>query len=174
MNTTGTGTRPDMWRHPGNKPFEDLNKGDRFVTAARTMAEADIQNYAGISGDFHAYHTNEVVAREGAFGGRIAHGLLSLSVLSGLFRNRLGLFDSVDTVSLGVSKLRFLKPVRAGDTIHAVLEVADLRESRSHPDSGIVMMQITGTNQDGDKVLECEWTELVGRRSATATAKSMG
>lgn len=154
-----------IWWHPGSKCYEDYKKGDRFVSPARTLTESDIQTYAGLSGDFHAYHTNELLAREGAFGGRICHGLLSLAVLSGLFRCRLGLFDSAGVASLGISRLRFLKAVRPGDTIHAELEVVDLRESRTKPDYGIVVLRVAGINQRDETVLECEWSEMIGRYS---------
>jgi acyl dehydratase len=154
-----------MGWHPGSKCFEDLKVGERFTTTQRTMTEADIQTYAGLSGDFHAYHTNEVLAREGAFGGRICHGLLSLSVVSGLFRCRLGLFDGSSLAVLGIGKLRFSKPVRPGDTIRAELEVVDLRAPPARSDCGIVVVAIVGMNDRGEKVLECEWTELVGRRA---------
>src|SRR6266446_4453875 len=100
--------RQTMWLHPGSKSFDELKVGDRFRTAQRTTTEADIQTYAGMSGDFHAYHTNEVAARAGAFGGRICHGLLSLAVISGLFRSRLGLFDASSWGIRNITKLRFL------------------------------------------------------------------
>jgi acyl dehydratase len=153
------------WWHPGSKCFEELSIGDRFVTVGRTMTETDIQSYAGLSGDFHVYHTNEVEASGGAFGGRICHGLLSVCVLVGLFRCRLGLFDNIAATSLGLSKLRLSKPVRPGDTIHAELHVADLKDLLGKPDRGLVVMQVKGVNQDDDTFMECEWTESVARRA---------
>lgn len=149
--------------HPGSKCYEDFEVGGRYVTPGRTMTEADIQAYAGLSGDFHAYHTDDVVAREGAFGGRICHGPLTLAVMSGLFRSRLGLFDGTGVATLGVTKVRFSKPVRPGDTIHGELEVISRRESRSRPHCGIVVLGVAGYIQNGDQFLECEWTELVCR-----------
>lgn len=144
-----------MWLHPGSKSFDELNVGDRYVTAGRTMTETDIQVYAGLSGDYHAYHTNEVIARAGDFGGRICHGLLTISVLSGLFRCRLGLFDGTGLGTTRISKVRFLKPVRPGDTIHADIEVAGKGEG------GIAVLSVKGVNQSGELVAECEWSERV-------------
>ena len=152
-------------RHPGSRYFDELKVGDRFDTPGRTMTEADIHTYAGLSGDFHAYHTNEVIAQEGAFRGRICHGPLTLAVVSGLFRSRLGLFDGTGVATLGVTKVRFAKPVRPGDTIRARLEVRETRASGSRPNCGIVVLHVQGTDQWGEEVLACDWTELVARSS---------
>lgn len=153
------------WWHPGSKCFEELKLGDRFVTVGRTMTETDIQLFAGLSGDFHVYHTNALEAEGGAFGGRICHGLLSVCVLVGLFRCRLGLFDNIAAQALGISKLRLTKPIRPGDTISAELRVAELKDHPEKPDRGIVMMQVKGLNQSGETFMECEWTESVARRA---------
>lgn len=153
------------WWHPGSKCYEDLTVGDRFVTVGRTMTETDIQLFAGLSGDFHVYHTNAVEAGGGAFGGRICHGLLSVCVLVGLFRCRLGLFDNIAAIPLGLTKLRLSKPIRPGDTLSAELRVAELRDMPGRPDRGIVVMNVTGLKQDGEAFMECEWTESVARRS---------
>ena len=152
--------------HPGRRFFEQLRVGDRFVTAGRTLTEADIHTYAGISGDFHAYHMDETVAQQGAFQGRICHGPLTLAVLSGLFRSRLGLFDGTGIATLGLTKVRFAKPVRPGDTVRGQLEVIDARLSRSRPNCGIVTLRMVGVDQDDDEVMSCEWTELVATSGA--------
>lgn len=152
------------WWHPGTKFYEDLSIGDRFVSPARTLHEADIHAFAGLSGDFHPYHMNAVEAEQGDFGGRICHGLLSLSVLTGLFVGRLGLFETTGLTFLGLDKLRYYRPVRPGDTVHAELEVVSMRESRSKPDRGIVTFKLEGRNQKSEVFLDCEWLELMAKR----------
>jgi acyl dehydratase len=97
--------------------FEDFQVGQRFTTPARTVTEADIANFAGVSGDFNPIHTDAEFARSTPFGERIAHGLLVLSMLTGL-RQRSGHFEGTIVAWLEIRNYRFLKPVFIGDTVH--------------------------------------------------------
>jgi 3-hydroxybutyryl-CoA dehydratase len=106
--------------------FEDLEPG-MSATFAKTITEADIVLFAGASGDNNAVHINEEFARTTAFKGRIAHGMLTASVISAAIAGRL---PGPGTVYLG-QNLRFKAPVRPGDTVHAKVTVKELlREKR--------------------------------------------
>ena len=108
--------------------IEDLQVG-MSATFAKTITEADIVLFAGVSGDNNAIHTHEEFARSTIFGGRIAHGFLSASVISAAVANRL---PGPGTVYLG-QELRFKAPVRPGDTVHATVTVksVDLAKARA-------------------------------------------
>lgn len=108
--------------------IEDLRPG-LSATFSRTITEADIVLFAGVSGDNNAVHLNEEFARSTPFGGRIAHGMLSASVISAAIANRL---PGPGTIYLG-QQLKFRAPVRPGDTVHATVEVVsvDLERARA-------------------------------------------
>jgi acyl dehydratase len=144
------------------KFFEDIEVGEKFSTPARTVTEADILGFAGLSGDFNAIHTDEVFCRQLGLPGRIAHGLLTLSILTGL-NERVGFTEGTILAFLGMNDLSFGKYVTPGDTIHAEVEVTSKRES-SKPGRGIVTSRFTGVNQDGDKVLSCDMAVMIRRR----------
>lgn len=101
--------------------FEDLEPG-MSASFAKTITEADIVLFAGASGDNNAMHINEEFARTTAFKGRIAHGMLTASVISAAIAGRL---PGPGTIYLGQS-LRFKAPVRPGDTVHARVTVKEL------------------------------------------------
>lgn len=101
--------------------IEDLAPG-MSASFAKTITEADIILFAGASGDNNAMHINEEFARQTQFKGRIAHGMLTASVISAAIAGRL---PGPGTVYLGQS-LRFKAPVRPGDTVHATVTVKDL------------------------------------------------
>jgi len=148
------------YRPPG-RYFEEFQVGETFTTAARTVTEADVVLFAGLSGDFNPVHTDEVTMRNSPFGGRIAHGMLVASIATGL-ANRLGIFEGT-TVALLEMNLRWTAPVKPGDTVHAVLEVTDKRETR-HPDRGIVTLQVRVCNQEDACVMESSWKVMLRRR----------
>ncbi len=108
--------------------IEDLHVG-MSASFAKTITEADIVLFAGVSGDNNAVHTNEEFAATTSFGGRIAHGFLTASVISAAVANRL---PGPGTVYLG-QQLRFRAPVRPGDTVHAIVTVksVDLLKARA-------------------------------------------
>ena len=108
--------------------IEDLKVG-MSASYAKTITEADIVLFAGVSGDNNAVHTNEEFAATTVFGGRIAHGFLTASVISAAVANRL---PGPGTVYLG-QHLRFRAPVRPGDTVHAAVTVksVDLSKARA-------------------------------------------
>ena len=117
------------------------------TTHMKTITENDIALFAEVSGDFNPVHMNKEFARKTFFGGRIAHGVIPISLLSAAMAKLPGL------VILLSHSSRFLKPVRIGDTITAVAEVTAARK-----DKGIVTLKNTCTNQNGEAVVEGETT----------------
>lgn len=130
--------------------FEDFAVGHKTVTSSRTITEADIVNFAGLSGDFIELHVSEEWARKGPFGRRIAHGLLVLSVSSGL---TVQLGQTKDTVIAfyGIDRLRFTKPTFIGDTVHVEKEV--IAADRKSPDRGVITFNTQVLNQNGEPVI---------------------
>lgn len=144
--------------------FEDLSVGMKWESSGRTITEADVVNFAGVSGDFNPLHMDDEFARRTLYGKRIAHGALVLSVVTGL-RQRMGLFDDTLIGFLEIRSWRFLKPVFIGDTIRAVSEVRELREA-SKADRGVIVQHVQVRNQRGEIVQEGEFVTLVRRRGA--------
>jgi acyl dehydratase len=144
--------------------FEDVAVGFRFETRARTVTEADLVAFAGVSGDFNPLHTDSVFAAGSIYGERIAHGALVVSLATGL-RQRVGLFDGTLMGLLEIRSWRFLAPVRVGDTIHVVSEVTELRET-SKPDRGIMVQRIDVVDQHDAVVQSGEFVMLLRRRDS--------
>ena len=111
----------------------------------RTITAADIDTFADLSGDHNPVHMDEEYGKKTIFGGRIAHGVISLGLLSAAMAQLPGL-----PIFMSQS-VRFLKPVRIGDTITASVEIIEMR-----PDKGIVTLKNTCTNQKGEVVIEGE------------------
>ena len=106
--------------------IEDLRPG-MHATFSKTITEADIVLFAGVSGDNNAVHVNEEFAASTQFGGRIAHGFLTASVISAAVANRL---PGPGTVYLG-QQMKFRAPVRPGDTVHATVTVVSTDEAKA-------------------------------------------
>ena len=111
-----------------NNYFDDLSLGDRFASRARTVTEADIVLFSGLSGDYHPLHTDEVYASSGPFGGRVAQGCLTLSLATGLEFSLMGSDESRIIAFYGMDRVRFVKPVFIGDTIRLEGEVTALED----------------------------------------------
>ena len=142
--------------------FEDGEVGFRFETPSRTVTEADLVAFSGISGDFNPLHTDERFAAGSIYGERIAHGALVLSLTTGL-RQRVGLFDGTLMGLLEIRSWRFSAPVRIGDTIRVACEITELRET-SKPDRGLMVQRIDVLNQDDTVVASGEFVMLLRRR----------
>jgi len=132
--------------------YEDFNVGDEYLSPRRTITEADVVMFAGLSGDYNPLHTDEVFAKETIFGERIAHGLLVLSISSGL-NARTGILEGTTMAFLGIVEWNFKKPVLLGDTIHVKTIVEAMRETKK-PDRGIITFRAQIINQDGEIVQE--------------------
>jgi len=142
------------------KYFEDLKIGEHFETPGRTVTEADIVNFAGISGDYNPLHIDEEFAKKTRFGARIAHGVLTLSIMTGLWA-RLGILEGTVEAFYGIERLRFTKPVYSGETLHVKMKVVDNEEKGQ---SGIVVLENTVLNQKSETVMVCTTNLLVKKR----------
>ncbi len=139
--------------------FDDIAVGQAYTTGRRTITDADIVNFAGLSGDFNPLHMDDVfAAEETPFGRRIAHGLLGLAVGDGLQCE----MNDWYVLAFLETRRRFEGPIFPGDTIHAEYEVASTRRSESKPDRGAVVVDVRLVNQDGTVVQSGEDTVLVG------------
>lgn len=130
--------------------LSEFHVGDTFVTANQTITEAAVILFAGITGDFHPLHTDEEYAKTTPAGCRIAHGMLTAAVAVGLY-SRLGIIDKSALGQLN-STWKFPASVKFGDTIHAELEVLNIKRSNSKPDRGVLSMKMTVLNQRGEVV----------------------
>ncbi|HEV1283656.1 MAG TPA: MaoC/PaaZ C-terminal domain-containing protein [Bryobacteraceae bacterium] len=130
--------------------FEDYMIDEVRTSRGRTITEADIVNFAGLSGDFVELHMNEEYARTGPFGKRIAHGALVFSISTGLMVQMTGSQEAI-VAFRGVDQLRFAAPVFIGDTIHVVKKTIDKQTKDGI--RGLVTFETTVLNQDGKPVL---------------------
>ncbi len=146
--------------------YEDFDIGDEFVSPARTITEADVVAFAGLSGDYNPLHTDEEFGKQTIFGGRVAHGLLGLAVSTGL-KQRMGISDGTVMAFLGVT-WNFKGPIRFGDTIKVRLRIAEKRDT-SKPDRGIVKHFVELVNQKGEVVQDGEHILMVRRRRQATT-----
>jgi acyl dehydratase len=143
------------------KHFDEFEAGASFTTAARTVTEADIMTFAGLSGDFNPLHTDETFARTTPFGTRIAHGMLVASIATGL-ANQSGLFEGT-TIALLSQSIRYQSATRPGDTIRLELTVREKKETKK-PDRGIITFQTVVKNQKDEALLDGEWTLMMSRK----------
>lgn len=144
--------------------LDDVHVGTSFRTAAQTVTEAHVVNFAGTSGDHHEVHTNAELMRTSRFGGRLAHGALVLSIVTGL-RSRTGRFDDSIVALLEIRRWRFASPVVIGDTLRATCEVVEVREC-SDPARGIVVEQIEVQNQRDEIVQDGQMVTMLRKRNA--------
>ena len=123
--------------------FEDFQVGDVEITRARTVTEADIVNFAAFSGDWYPLHVDAEFAKKSPFGERIAHGMLVLSVATGL----MPLYEMAIVAFYGMDKVRFTAPTKIGDTIHVELEVLDTQDKGEL--GGVIGFKNSVKNQQG-------------------------
>ncbi len=135
--------------------FEDLELGQEFTSPARTVTETDIVNFAGLSGDFNVIHTDAELTKRTPFGRRIAHGLLGLSIASGLAARKPGAEQHRLVAFLGMT-WDFRKPIFINDTIHLQETIADKRET-STPGLGVVTYAVKVMNQRDEVCQEGQW-----------------
>jgi len=144
--------------------FDDLHPGDRFVTTGVTISEAQILDFARVY-DPQPFHIDTVAAGRTEFGGLIASGFHTLSLSFAQFF-RLGIFAAANLGSPGMEEVRWLRPLRPGDTIHAEAEVTAVKASQSKPDRGIVTMQHDTFNQHDELILTVSCLHRLKRRGA--------
>lgn len=129
-----------------NKYFDDISIGEKAVSGGRTITEADIVSFAMFSADWFPLHTDVEYARKSMFGERIAHGLLVLSVASGLVPPQ----TPYTLAFYGMDRVRFIHPTRIGDTIRVEIEVIEKEERNEQ--SGVVAYRQTVKNQRDEDV----------------------
>jgi len=139
--------------------------GAVLVTATRTVSVADIDSFAHLTGDENPLHLDEEFARRGLFRGRVAHGLLTLSLTLGLWY-RAGLFEGETVVFHGIDKLRFLRPVRPGNTLSAKLTIV---QSTPSPRGDVVELENTTFNERDEAVLTFTARLLLSRATTRDT-----
>ncbi len=152
--------------HPFRKHFEELAVGDSLLTHRRTVSEADIVAFGGISGDFFYMHFDEIAAKESAFGKRIAHGYFVLSAAAGLFVSPA---PGPVLANYGLDTLRFVKPVAIGDTIRARLtckrKIDRNKKDAQGKGQGVVAWDVEVTNQADELVASYDILTLVAKRA---------
>jgi acyl dehydratase len=144
--------------------FEDIPVDRTFTTSGRTITEADVVAFAGFSGDYNSLHVDAHYAATTPFGERIAHGLLVVSIASGL-TTRLPVFARLQSSLLGMTSLTctWPAPTHIGDTLRIELTFSDPALTRSGS-RGLVTERRVARTQDGTVVLDSEWKLLVARR----------
>jgi len=152
--------------HPFRKHFEDLKMGDSLLTHRRTVSEADIVNFGGVSGDYFYMHFDDIAAKDTQFGQRIAHGYFVLSAAAGLFVSPA---PGPVLANYGLDNLRFITPVAIGDTIRARL-TCKRKVDRNRTDDkgvgqGVVAWDVQITNQRDELVASYDILTLVMKRA---------
>ena len=142
--------------------FEDFTSGREFRTDGVTLTEAQILDFA-LAYDPQPFHLDAEAAKQSIFGGLIASGFHTMALTFRLFAQTRAL-AACSLGSPGADELRWLRPVRPGDTLRAIVRVVEQRPSTSKPDRGIVRLHWTTLNQKGEPVLTMTSMQLVRRR----------
>ncbi|MCV2357782.1 phenylacetic acid degradation bifunctional protein PaaZ [Paucibacter sp. TC2R-5] len=151
--------------HPFRKHFEEIQIGDSLLTHRRTVSEADIVNFGGVSGDYFYMHFDAIAAKDTQFGQRIAHGYFVLSAAAGLFVSPA---PGPVLANYGLDTLRFVNPVAIGDTIQARLTCKRRIDRGNRPDQppqGVVAWDVQVMNQRGEMVASYDILTLVAKMS---------
>jgi acyl dehydratase len=143
--------------------LEDFAAGQETRTPARTVTEADVTAFAGLSGDYNPIHTDAEFAAATPFRQRIAHGVLGLAIVTGL-GSRTGMLDGTAIAFLGIEDWKFSKPILLGDTVHVRMTVTEVRPS-SKPGSGVLKRKMELVNQRGEVVQSGVFVTLVRARA---------
>lgn len=139
--------------------YEEFEPGLQITTAARTVTEADVVQFAGVSGDFNSIHTDAAYSQDSFYGQRVAHGLLVFSIASGL-AFRTGMMEGTVIAWRDIGDWRFSQPVFIGDTVHAQLQVTQVKEM-PRLGGGRVDLEVRVVNQDDKVVMKGRWGLLV-------------
>ena len=149
---------------PRGKYFEEFSIGQKIITAGRTVTEADVVSFAGLSGDFNQIHIDADYAAKGPFGQRVAHGLLVLSIVSGL-AVATNVMDRTVLAFREIAEWKFSKPVYLGDTVHGELEITALKPF-PRLGGGSVEILFTVRNQKQETVMSGKWVVLMQSKPA--------
>jgi 3-hydroxybutyryl-CoA dehydratase len=147
---------------PRGMYFEEFVVGQKIVTAGRTVTEADVVAFAGLSGDFNQMHVDAEYAKTTPFGQRVAHGLCVLSIATGL-AVQTGILEGTVIAFREISEWKFSLPVFIGDTVHVELEVT---EAKALPrlGGGLVGIALNVKNPKGESAHRGKWLVLIASR----------
>ena len=143
-----------------SRHFEEYEIGASRETQGRTITETDIVLHAGQTGDFYPHHMDAEWCKTQPFGQRIAHGTLVFSIAVGLTAGEV----NPEAFSYGYDRLRFIKPVYIGDTLHVRVTIKEKRDTPKSPRHGMVVELCEALNQRQEVVLACEHLLMVTRR----------
>ncbi|WP_418271752.1 MaoC/PaaZ C-terminal domain-containing protein [Intestinimonas sp.] len=141
--------------------LEDYEIGREYTSQGRTITEADVVNFAGVSGDFNPLHTDEEFGKANQFGKRIAHGALGFIISTGL-NNQMGIAEGT-TIAFIECTVKYTAPLLIGDTVHIVVIPTEVIHS-SKPGKGILKQLVKLVNQDERVIMESNQTLMVKSR----------
>lgn len=151
--------------------FEDFEIGDRSESIGRTVTESDVYRFAGLEGHYGEIHTNKEYMEDSEYGGRLVHGPLLITILTGLtnhIRDDEDIWD-LETIALyGFDNVRFVNPVFIDDTLHLEWEVID-KELRND-ESGVLTLEAELYKQDGSVGLRLDWLALLATEQRGSAA----
>jgi acyl dehydratase len=154
--------------------YADLHVGLSFRSPGRTITDADLVGFAGLTGDYSELHTSDVYAKNSQFGRRVAHGLLGLAYAHGLMWPRTGELRETAIAFLGINDWKFVGPIFVGDTIFVNYRLGELRDSKSKPTQAIAIFDVAVVNQDDKVVQQGRKALLVSKVPLSAVAASAG
>jgi len=141
--------------------YDDYHVGAEWITGGRTIGESDLLQFAALTGDWNALHTDEEYCKGTPFGRRIAHGLLGLALMEGM-KYRMGHNDGTAIASLSWT-VQFAKPIYIGDTVRVRWRVTAMRETKQ-PDRGIITEAVELVNQMDEVVTSAEHLLMLRRK----------
>lgn len=154
--------------------YEDLYEGLRFRSPGRTITDADLVSFAGLTGDYSELHTSDVYAQASQFGRKVAHGMMGLAYAHGLMWPRTGELRETAVAFLGINDWKFVGPIFVGDTIFVEYELVELRDSKSRPEQAIAIFDVRVVKQDGSIVQQGRKALLVSKVPLGGVAASQG
>lgn len=160
--TTDTNDDPETDDSDEAGVFHRIEEGDSYVTQGRTITDADVMNFAGVSGDFNHIHTDAERMADSMFGDRIVHGMFVLSAATGLVWQHRTVQEREAVVAFyGIDNLRFRNPAYIGDTIRVSMEVVETQEKPEGAGNGTVRYAMSVQNQTDETVISCEMISLL-------------
>jgi acyl dehydratase len=142
--------------------YEDVDEGTEHESSGRTVTEADVVNFAGLSADFNNMHIDEEFAKNTVFKTRVAHGMCVLSIATGLWFT----MPRLATIAfMGLQDWRFSGAVKPGDTIKITRKLVEKKEHK-RPNMGFLNWEVNVVNQAGEVVQKGIWVILVQRKEA--------
>jgi acyl dehydratase len=145
--------------------FEEFEVGQRIVSLGRTITEADVVTFAGLSGDYNQIHTDAEFSKNTPFSQRVAHGLLVLSIASGLAM-RTGVLEGTTLAFREIGEWKFTRPVMLGDTVHDVMEIKEVK-ALPRLKAGTVTIELDVRNQHDETTMKGLWTVLVASKPSS-------